>query len=131
MGAEMKLVSSDQNKTTTKQVIIMKGGLRTMPFIILKEAFEKVASYGLHAHMILYLVFGYHLDAATGAGNLFLWSAMLNCTPNIGAFLSDSLWGLFHVISLGTIVSLFVSKVCPNSPWNYVTLSNMLRAQKN
>ncbi|KAB2618502.1 protein NRT1/ PTR FAMILY 1.1-like [Pyrus ussuriensis x Pyrus communis] len=71
----MKVVASDQTKTITKQVTSMKGGLRTMPFII----------------CII----------------LFLWSALSNFTPIIGAFLADSLWGRFHVISMGTIVSLF------------------------
>ncbi|KAJ7965960.1 protein NRT1/ PTR FAMILY 1.2 [Quillaja saponaria] len=32
-----------------------KGGFRTLPFIIVNEAFEKLASYGLTPNMILYL----------------------------------------------------------------------------
>ncbi|KAM1072600.1 hypothetical protein FF1_017842 [Malus domestica] len=107
MGAKMKVVASDQTKTITKQITGMKGGLRTMPFIISNESFEKVASFGLQANMILYLVFEYHFDAATGSSILFLWSALSNFTPIIGAFLADSLWGRFHVISMGIIVSLF------------------------
>ncbi|XP_048495722.1 protein NRT1/ PTR FAMILY 1.2 isoform X2 [Beta vulgaris subsp. vulgaris] len=36
-----------------------KGGLRTLPFILANEAFEKAASYGLLPNMILYLMGGY------------------------------------------------------------------------
>ncbi|KAI7733737.1 hypothetical protein M8C21_002957 [Ambrosia artemisiifolia] len=44
-----------------------KGGIKTMPFIIVNEAFEKVASYGLLPNMILYLTQVYHLQAVTGS----------------------------------------------------------------
>ena len=74
------------------------------------ETFEKVASYGLIFNMILYLVGEYRLKLTTGANVLFLWNALSNFTPIIGAFLSDSLSGRFRVIAVGTITSLLVSK---------------------
>ncbi|KAL6274647.1 hypothetical protein ACE6H2_025339 [Prunus campanulata] len=104
MVAEMEL-SSEQSKPA-QLVTSKKGGLRTMPCIISNEALEKVASFGLHANMILYLTSEYHMEAATGASILFLWSAMSSFTPIIGAFLSDSHLGRFRVIALGTVVSL-------------------------
>ncbi|KAF8407074.1 hypothetical protein HHK36_006199 [Tetracentron sinense] len=98
-------VSSDPKKPS-QQVSRQKGGFRTMPFIIANESFEKVASYGLLANMILYLIRGYNLDSATGASMLFLWSAVSNFMPILGAFLSDSYLGRFRVIALGSIASL-------------------------
>ncbi|XP_042486557.1 protein NRT1/ PTR FAMILY 1.2-like [Macadamia integrifolia] len=83
-----------------------KGGLRTMPFIILNESFEKVASYGLMPNMIFYLMKDYHLDAATGTTILLLWSATSNALAMVGAFLSDSCLGRFRVIALGSFSSL-------------------------
>ncbi|XP_071908790.1 protein NRT1/ PTR FAMILY 1.2-like isoform X2 [Coffea arabica] len=92
--------------TTVQQVSKRKGGLITMPFIIANEAFERVASVGLHINMILYLTGEYHFDNATGASILFWWAAISNFLPTFGAFLSDSYLGRFRVIALGTVVSL-------------------------
>ncbi|PSS01900.1 Protein NRT1/ PTR FAMILY 1.2 like [Actinidia chinensis var. chinensis] len=98
-------VSSDPVQPT-QQASTRKGGLRTMPFVIANEAFEKVASVGLHANMILYLTVVYNLSNATGTSILFLWNAISNFMPTLGAFLSDSYLGRFRVIGCGTVVSL-------------------------
>uniref|UniRef100_A0A7N0U0W1 Uncharacterized protein n=1 Tax=Kalanchoe fedtschenkoi TaxID=63787 RepID=A0A7N0U0W1_KALFE len=99
---EMDDLKQKQNVTTCTG----KGGIRTMPFIIANESFEKVASYGLLANMILYLISDYNLSSATGVSILFIWSAVGNFMPLIGAFLSDSYLGRFRVIAIGTIISL-------------------------
>ncbi|KAF6140990.1 hypothetical protein GIB67_006619, partial [Kingdonia uniflora] len=83
----------------------MKGGLKTMPFIIANEAFEKVASYGLLLNMIFYLIIDYNMTIATGTSVLFIWNALSNFMPIIGAFLSDSYLGRFRVISYASISS--------------------------
>lgn len=59
--------------------------------------------------MILYLVFEYHMDVVAGTTVLFLWNAIANFMPILGAFLSDSYLGRFRVIAMGTVVTLFVS----------------------
>ncbi|PON88402.1 Proton-dependent oligopeptide transporter [Trema orientale] len=82
-----------------------KGGLITMPFIIVNEAFEKVASYGLLPNMILYLMRDYHLGLAKGTNIIFFWSAAINFMPLLGAFLSDSYLGRFLTIGFGSIAS--------------------------
>ncbi|XP_057785770.1 protein NRT1/ PTR FAMILY 1.2-like [Salvia miltiorrhiza] len=83
-----------------------KGGLITMPFIIANEAFEKIAAYGLMPNMILYLVGSYHFSVAGGTNTLFIWSAISNFMPVLGAFISDSYFGRFLVISVGTATVL-------------------------
>ncbi|KAI3773360.1 hypothetical protein L1987_47887 [Smallanthus sonchifolius] len=85
---------------------IRKGGLRTMPFILANESFEKVASYGLLPNMILYLLFNYHTSFARGTNIILIWSAATNFLPIVGAFLSDSFLGRFLTIFLGSIFSL-------------------------
>ncbi|KVI11587.1 protein NRT1/ PTR FAMILY 1.1-like [Cynara cardunculus var. scolymus] len=94
------------SENISKQGSIQKGGLRTMPFIIVNEAFERVASVGLRANMILYLKNEYHLSNATGANIMFLWGAISNFMPTLGAFLSDSYLGRFRVIAIGSTISL-------------------------
>jgi dipeptide/tripeptide permease len=73
------------------------------------EVFEKVATFGLHANMILYLTERYHMTAATGTVVLYFWNALSNFLPIFGAVLSDSCLGRFRVIALGSVVSLAVS----------------------
>ncbi|XP_062149038.1 protein NRT1/ PTR FAMILY 1.2-like isoform X2 [Alnus glutinosa] len=99
-------ISSEQEIKSTQKIKSKKGGLRTMPFIIANETFEKVASFGLIANMILYLMNEYHMDPVAGASLLFLWSAISHFTPVIGAFLSDSYFGRFRMIAYGTVFSL-------------------------
>ncbi|GJV82334.1 NRT1/ PTR family 1.1-like protein [Tanacetum coccineum] len=102
---EMSYVESER-AGVSKQGLTKTGGLRTMPFIIANESFERVASVGLKANMILYLKTEYHLSSATGANILFLWGAISGFMPTLGAFLSDSYFGRFHVIGVGSIFSL-------------------------
>ncbi|KAJ9559177.1 hypothetical protein OSB04_013791 [Centaurea solstitialis] len=83
-----------------------KGGMRTMPFIIVNEAFAKVASFGLRPNMIFYLMEVYHLEAATGTSILSVWSAFSNSLSIFGAFISDSYLGRFRVIVLGSFSAL-------------------------
>ncbi|KAE9607554.1 hypothetical protein Lal_00026590 [Lupinus albus] len=97
---------SMEQKKPTQQVTRKKGGLRTMPFIIANETFEKVANVGLHINMILYLLNEYHLEPSTAAIVIFLWNAFSNFMPIFGAFLSDSCLGRFRVIAWGTIIDL-------------------------
>ncbi|EXB74532.1 putative peptide transporter [Morus notabilis] len=100
--------SPDVEEDMTNQLIPAKrpkGGLITMPFIIVNEALEKVATYGLLPNMILYLMKDYHVGLAKGASIIFLWSAAINFMPLIGAFLSDSYLGRFLTIGFGSIAS--------------------------
>ncbi|KAL4605143.1 hypothetical protein ACB092_09G007700 [Castanea dentata] len=97
---------SNQNTTEQSSRPSRKGGFRTMPFIIVNESFEKVASYGLMANMIFYLINDYNIDIATGTSILLLWSAISNALAIVGAFLADSFLGRFWVIALGSFSTL-------------------------
>ncbi|XP_074577908.1 protein NRT1/ PTR FAMILY 1.1-like [Curcuma longa] len=83
-----------------------KGGLKTIPCIIANEVLEKVASFGLHANMIVYLTATYHMNPAPAASVLLLWSAISNFLPIFGAFLADSWLGKFRIIAIGSFFSL-------------------------
>ncbi|KAK9100937.1 hypothetical protein Scep_024367 [Stephania cephalantha] len=98
-----KMSGTTMNKQESSR---LKGGLISMPFIIANEAFEKVASFGLLNNMIIYLITGYNMGYAKGANVLFLWSAVSNFMPILGAFISDSYLGRFLVITLGSVSSL-------------------------
>lgn len=83
-----------------------KGGLKTMPFIIVNESFERLASTGLMPNMIFYLMNDYHMAAATGSILLQSFSAICNALALCGAFVADSYLGRFRVIAIGSISSL-------------------------
>nr|XP_016489633.1 PREDICTED: protein NRT1/ PTR FAMILY 1.2-like [Nicotiana tabacum] len=83
-----------------------KGGLRTMPFIIVNESFERVASYGLQTNMIIYLMAFYQMSAATGASILGIWTALSNGLAIVGAIISDSYLGRFRAVAIGSIFTL-------------------------
>ncbi|RZC81832.1 hypothetical protein C5167_044402 [Papaver somniferum] len=73
MEEKMKLVEKTQNqKSPIEENTSKKGGLKTLPFIIANEAFEKVASDGIQPNLILYLMNEYHYSSATG-GIVQLW----------------------------------------------------------
>ncbi|XP_076918085.1 protein NRT1/ PTR FAMILY 1.2-like [Bidens hawaiensis] len=83
-----------------------KGGMITMPFIIVNEAFERVASYGLMPNMIFYLMEVYQMELVTGTSILSIWSALSNGLSILGAFISDSYFGRFPVIAIGSLSTL-------------------------
>ncbi|XP_074276501.1 protein NRT1/ PTR FAMILY 1.2-like [Silene latifolia] len=82
------------------------GGVRTLPFILANDGFERAAYYGLQPNMILYLMGAYGLDMATGSNIIFLWSAATNFTPILGALLADTYVGRFWMIGFGSIATL-------------------------
>ncbi|KAH0675287.1 hypothetical protein KY285_023088 [Solanum tuberosum] len=83
-----------------------KGGLRTMPFIIVNESFERVASYGLQANLIIYLMTYYNMTAAAGTSILGIWTALSNGLAIVGAIISDSYCGRFKAVAIGSISTL-------------------------
>lgn len=79
------------------------------------EIFEKVATFGLSANMILYLTERYLMTNAFATVVLYFWHAFSNFLPILGAVLADARLGRFRVITLGSCVSLFVSTHAANS----------------
>ncbi|XP_055810250.1 protein NRT1/ PTR FAMILY 1.2-like isoform X1 [Solanum dulcamara] len=83
-----------------------KGGLKTIPFIIVNEACERLASYGLLPNLIIYITTFYHMEAARASILITLWSALSNGLAILGAFISDSYLGRYRAVAIGTISSL-------------------------
>ncbi|CAN1346929.1 Protein NRT1/ PTR FAMILY 1.1 [Linum perenne] len=105
----------DENETT-KALICQempkkstKGGFRTMPFIILNEALQTLASTGLNANMVIYLTTEFKMEAVSAGSIISLWSAASSFLAVFGATLSDSFLGRFTVILIGSAFSLLVT----------------------
>ncbi|MED6164484.1 hypothetical protein PIB30_090528, partial [Stylosanthes scabra] len=99
---EVALLSKTTSNTTNNH----KGGIRTLPFIIANEAFEKLASIGLVPNMILYLTRVYGMETAAATNFLLLWSAAANFTPLIAALLADSFVRQYSMIAFGSLAIL-------------------------
>ncbi|KAF5947265.1 hypothetical protein HYC85_013222 [Camellia sinensis] len=109
----MKMGSSSSDKEENNKFPLLNhspkpklGGIRTIPFIIVNESFERVASIGLSPNMVFYLMNDYNMELATTSIILSLWSALSNGLAIVGAMLADSCLGRFRVIALGSISSL-------------------------
>ncbi|KAK9137217.1 hypothetical protein Sjap_007811 [Stephania japonica] len=112
-SAEEEMERSSQEQDRLIEVVSdEKGGLRTLPFIIVVDCFEKVASFGLLLNMILYLVNEYHMETAAGTSLLFLWSSLSSFLSIVGAYASDLHFGRFRVIGL---VMLWATSVVPQA----------------
>lgn len=83
-----------------------KGGLRTIPFIIVNESFERLASIGLTPNMVFYLMNDFHMEVAVVSTIFSLWSTLSNGLSIFGAAIADSYWGRFRVIAIGSFSSL-------------------------
>ncbi|CAJ1972282.1 unnamed protein product [Sphenostylis stenocarpa] len=105
-GASSKKLLQNGTSSSDHESSEGKGGLRTMPFIIVNECLEKVASYGIMPNMILYLMNVYAMPIVDGTKLINTWSAMSNVLSIFGAFISDSYLGRFLVISIGSFSSL-------------------------
>ncbi|GER32138.1 major facilitator superfamily protein [Striga asiatica] len=94
----------DENKEAQKQ-IRKPGGWSSMPYILGNETFERLASIGLVANFMVFLLTVFHMDQVLASNVLNVWSAFSNFSPLIGAFISDSCLGRFKTIAYATFAS--------------------------
>jgi len=72
------------------------------------ETLERLATFGLMANFMVYMVREYHMDQVQAVTLINTWSALTNFAPIIGAFISDSYTGKFNTIVFGSIAELLV-----------------------
>ncbi|CAL0318287.1 unnamed protein product [Lupinus luteus] len=82
------------------------GGWKAMPFILGNESFERLATFGLTANFMVYLIREFHLDQVSAANIIYIWSGVGNFAPVLGAFISDAYIGRFRTIAFGSFATL-------------------------
>ncbi|EPS62066.1 hypothetical protein M569_12727, partial [Genlisea aurea] len=82
------------------------GGWKSMPFILGNETMERLASTGLLANFMVFLLNKYHMDQVLASNVVNIWSGFNNFSPLIGAYVSDSYLGRFRTILIGSFASL-------------------------
>ncbi|XAR65143.1 hypothetical protein NMG60_11009146 [Bertholletia excelsa] len=88
--------------TTTRR---KPGGWKAMPFVLGNETFERLATFGLLANFMIFLLTEMHMEQAAAASLLNIWSGMTNFAPLAGAFISDAYVGRFWTIAFGSFAS--------------------------
>ncbi|XP_011006584.1 PREDICTED: protein NRT1/ PTR FAMILY 2.13 [Populus euphratica] len=78
------------------------GGWRAMPFILGNETFERLATFGLLANFMVYLMRVFHLEQVTAANVLNIWFGVTNFAPLVGAFISDAYAGRYKTIAFAS-----------------------------
>lgn len=72
------------------------------------ETFERLATFGLLANFMVYLVREYRMDQVTASNIINIWSGVTNFTPLVGAFISDAYAGRFRTIAVASLASFLV-----------------------
>ncbi|KAJ7544439.1 hypothetical protein O6H91_09G079600 [Diphasiastrum complanatum] len=83
-----------------------KGGWRTAPLIFGTEVCEKIATSGLHANLVTFLVQQLHMQTVEAANTITNFNGSANLSPMFGAFLADAYLGRFRAIVIGSIFYL-------------------------
>ncbi|XP_019197050.1 PREDICTED: protein NRT1/ PTR FAMILY 1.2-like [Ipomoea nil] len=96
----------EEQKPLLPTSVSSKGGIKTLPFIIGSYGLMNMVPIALSANMIVYLMKEYHMDMASGTNFIYIWSALSNFAPVIGAFMADSFVGRFQMIGIGCFFSL-------------------------
>lgn len=77
------------------------------------ETFERLATFGLLANFMVYLMREFHMEQVTAANVINIWSGITNFAPLIGAFISDSYVGRFTTIAFASCAAFLVSTFSP------------------
>ncbi|XP_073134695.1 protein NRT1/ PTR FAMILY 2.13-like [Henckelia pumila] len=81
------------------------GGWKAMPFVLGNETFERLASMGLIANFMVFLLTQLHMDQVLASNVLNIWSGVSNFAPLVGAFISDAYTGRFTTIAFASFAS--------------------------
>ncbi|KAL4363142.1 hypothetical protein GQ457_04G011430 [Hibiscus cannabinus] len=83
-----------------------KGGIKTMPFIIVNEICEKLAMVGFSKNMVNYLTNQLNMPLTKAANTVTNFNGTSSLTPLLGAFIADSYAGKFWTITVATAIYL-------------------------
>ncbi|KAL4280702.1 hypothetical protein GQ457_03G012180 [Hibiscus cannabinus] len=83
-----------------------KGGIKTMPFVIVNDVCEKLAMVGFTKNMVNYLTSQLHMPLTKAANTVTNFNGTASLTPLLGAFISDAYAGKFWTITVATTIYL-------------------------
>ncbi|XP_021908399.1 protein NRT1/ PTR FAMILY 2.13-like [Carica papaya] len=98
---------AEPDKADSVSPVVKKqpGGWKTMPFILGNETLERLATIGLLANFMVYLMREFHMEQVAASNVLNIWSGITNFAPLLGAFISDAYVGKFPTIAVASLAS--------------------------
>ncbi|XP_065864290.1 protein NRT1/ PTR FAMILY 2.13-like [Euphorbia lathyris] len=93
------------------------GGWRAMPYILGNETFERLASFGLLANFMVYLMKEFKMEQVFAANIINIWSGLANFAPLLGAFISDAYVGRFRTIAFASCASFLGMVIVTLTAW--------------
>ncbi|KAE9622202.1 hypothetical protein Lal_00032447 [Lupinus albus] len=96
---------SIENLPHSSSIKKKQGGWRAIRYILANETFEKVASMGLIANLIVYLHTQYNMDNTASAQVFTIWAGSTNFLPLVGAYIADAYAGKFNTLFFSSISS--------------------------
>ncbi|XP_059648898.1 protein NRT1/ PTR FAMILY 2.13-like [Cornus florida] len=96
----------DEAVSNLKSKKRIPGGWKSMPFVLGNETFERLATIGLLGNFLVFLMTQFHMDQASAASLLNIWSGVTNFAPLLGAFICDAYVGRFLTIAVSSFASL-------------------------
>ncbi|KAJ7954674.1 Protein NRT1/ PTR FAMILY 5.2-like [Quillaja saponaria] len=83
-----------------------RGGWTACSFVVVYEAFERMAYYGISSNLILYLTKKLHQGTVTSANNVTNWVGTIWITPILGAYVADAHLGRYFTFVIASVIYL-------------------------
>ncbi|KAK7256801.1 hypothetical protein RIF29_30301 [Crotalaria pallida] len=93
------------NLSHSPSTIRRQGGWRAIRYILANETFEKLASMGLIANLVVYMHTQYNIETTTSAQVFTIWSGFTNFLPLVGAYVADAYVGKYNTLLFSSISS--------------------------
>ncbi|XP_043693845.1 protein NRT1/ PTR FAMILY 5.2-like [Telopea speciosissima] len=87
-----------------------RGGWTACSFVVVYEAFERMAYYGISSNLVLYLTRELHQGTVTSSNNVTNWMGTIWMTPIIGAYIADAHLGRYRTVVIACII--YLSGMC-------------------
>ncbi|PON33134.1 Proton-dependent oligopeptide transporter [Parasponia andersonii] len=82
------------------------GGWRACSFVVVYEAFERMALFGIQSNLILYLTKKLHQGTVTASNHVTNWIGTIWLTPILGAYIADTHLGRYWTFIVASVIYL-------------------------
>lgn len=82
------------------------------------ETIERLATFGMTANFMVYLMKEYNMDQVLASNILNTWLGVCNIIPVFGAFIADAYFGKFKTIAAASFASLLVPFHSSSHNWS-------------